>query len=463
MRRLVPLFARPARPAAGGILLLGGALALAAAGPPLTGGDLTVVADSANAYSLPAPGLDAAQLELFANGRQEFHQHWVVLPVIGGKWGRGPTSNGEECSGCHAGNGRGRAPDGPDETLASMVVRLSVPGADAYGGPAPHPAYGDQLQEQGELGRVPAEGEASIAWTEHEEMLADGTRVVLRAPKVTFRKLAFGPMGEATLVSPRISPAVIGAGLLDAVPESQLLEIAQAQRAQGLNGRPNYVWDAQSQSTVVGRFGWKANQPNLRQQVAAAYLGDMGVTTMLYPADNCPEAQVACRKRPGGTVPEQTWRPFEEVLFYARALGVPAQRRADTPAVLQGERIFAQAQCAACHVPELKTGDYPAFPRLAHQAIRPYTDLLLHDMGAGLADGRPDFRAGPRDWRTPPLWGLGLGVAVNGNGGLLHDGRARTLAEAVLWHGGEAQASREAFRQLSATDRAALFAFLESI
>lgn len=430
---------------------------------PPPGGDLTVAADSAQAYSLPAPGLDASQLELFANGRQEFHQHWVVLPVIGGKWGRGPTSNGEECTGCHAGNGRGRAPENADENLVSMVVRLSVPGEDAHGGPAPHPDYGDQLQEQGELGKVPAEGEASVSWIEHDEVLADGTRVPMRAPQVAIRKLAFGPLDESVRISARIAPPVIGAGLLDAVPEAGLLQIARRQRAAGFNGRPNYVWDEQTQSVAVGRFGWKANQPNLRQQVAAAYLGDMGVTTMLYPADNCPVVQSACRKRPGGTVPEQTWRPFDEVLFYMRALGVPAQRGAGDMAVARGERIFAQAQCAVCHVPELRTGDYPAFSRLAGQVIRPYSDLLLHDMGEGLADGRPDFLAGPRDWRTPPLWGLGLGAKVNGNTGLLHDGRARTLAEAVLWHGGEAEPAREAFRRLSADERAALFAFLESI
>jgi CxxC motif-containing protein (DUF1111 family) len=451
---------QPAR-AAALLSLLGGALAAAAPAPDT--GDLAVAANGADAYALPAPGLDATQLETFANGRQEFHQHWVVLPVIGGKWGRGPTSNGEECSGCHAGNGRGRAPEGADEALVSMVVRLSVPGEDEHGGPAPHPAYGDQLQEQGELGRVPAEGEASIAWTGHEEVLADGTRVALRAPKITFRKLAFGPMGDDALASPRIAPPVIGTGLLDAVPDSQLLAIAASQRALGFNGRPNHVWDAQSQSILIGRFGWKANQPNLRQQVASAYLADLGVTTELYPSENCPAVQVACRKRPGGTVPEQTWRPFEEILFYLRALGVPAQREPDAPAVRHGARIFAQVQCAACHVPELRTGEYPAFPRLAHRSIRPYTDLLLHDMGEGLADGRPDFRAGGRDWRTPPLWGLGLRAQVNGNRGLLHDGRARTLAEAVLWHGGEAAGSRESFRQLPAEDRAALFAFLESL
>lgn len=443
-------------------LLSAAALGAAAVVPP-SGGTLTVADESAAAYSLPAPGLDPAQVELFANGRQEFHQHWVVLPVIGGKWGRGPTSNGEECTGCHEGNGRGRAPASPDENLVSMVVRLSVPGKDATGAPLPHPAYGDQLQEQGELGKVPAEGEASVIWEEREELLGDGTRVSLRSPRVAFRKLAFGPMGDDTLTSLRVAPPVIGAGLLDAVPEEQMLEIAAAQKTAGFNGRPNYVWDAERQALAIGRFGWKANQPTLRQQTAAAYLGDMGVTTVLFAADNCPSVQKACRNRPGGTVPEQTYRPFDEIVFYMQSLGVPAQRRTEALEVVHGERVFAQAQCAVCHVPALRTGDYPAMPRLARQVIRPYTDLLLHDMGDGLADGRPDFEAGGRDWRTAPLWGLGLGATVNGNTGLLHDGRARTLEEAVLWHGGEAAGAREAFRRLPRADRKALLAFLQSI
>jgi CxxC motif-containing protein (DUF1111 family) len=442
-----------------------GLLCLAFDAPPEApaGGTLTVFDATAQAYALPAPGLDAAQLEFFANGRQEFHQHWVVLPAIGGKWGRGPTSNGEECTGCHAGNGRGRAPETADENLVSMVLRLSMPGVDTHGGPMPHPHYGDQLQEQGELGKVPAEGEASIGWIEHDEFLADGTRVQLRSPRIGFRRLAFGPPGDDVLVSPRIAPPVIGAGLLDAVPEATLLEIAAAQRARGYNGRPNYVWDEGRRSTVVGRFGWKASQPSLSQQTASAYLADMGVTTVLYPADNCPPVQAACRKRPGGTVPEQTYRPFDEILFYMRALGVPAQRQAQNADVVRGGRLFTQAQCAVCHMPELTTGNYPDFPRLAHQTFRPYTDLLLHDMGEGLADGRPDYLAGPRDWRTAPLWGLGLSATVNGNAGLLHDGRARDATEAILWHGGEAAAAREAFRNMPRSDRDAMLAFLASL
>ena len=431
--------------------------------PARSGGSFTVADESALAYSLPGPGLDQAQLELFVNGRQEFYQRWVVLAVIGGKWGRGPTSNGEICIDCHAGNGRGHAPDSVRETLASMVVRLSVPGEGEHGGPLPHPNYGDQLQNQGELGRVFPEGDAFVAWSEHEERLADGSGVTMRMPTLGFTNMAFGPLGADVMTSVRIAPPVIGAGLLEAVAVSELLDIARRQRELGFNGRPNYVWDAERQTTALGRFGWKANQPSLKQQNASAFLNDMGVTTSVFKRENCPQIQTACRKRPTGMVPEQPDRAFNELLFYTRALGVPARRRIDDPVTAHGEQLFAQAQCVVCHVPEMKTGEYPALPRLAHQVIRPYTDLLLHDMGEGLADGRPDFLAGPRDWRTPPLWGIGLSKTVNGDASLLHDGRARNLTEAVLWHGGEAAASRDAFVRMPKPEREALLTFLDSL
>ena len=445
--------------AASAVFAFAGELQLAA----LAGGDFTVMDDSASAYSLPGPGLDTAQIEVFAGGRQEFHQRWVVLAVIGGKWGRGPTSNGESCIDCHAGNGRGHAPDSERETLASMVVRLSVPGENENGGPLPHPNYGDQLQNQGELGRVFAEGDAMIAWSEREERMADGSSVTLRTPQLGFTNLAFGPLGAGTMTSARIAPPVVGAGLLDAIAEDAVLDIARRQRELGFNGRPNTVWDVEKQSTALGRFGWKANQPSLRQQNASAFLNDMGITTRVFKQENCPAKQVACRKRPLGMVPEQPERAFNELLFYTQALAVPARRLTDDPVALRGERLFAEAQCAVCHVPEIRTGDYPALPRLAHQVIRPYTDLLLHDMGEGLADGRPDFLAGPRDWRTPPLWGIGLSRKVNGNAVFLHDGRARDLTEAILWHGGEAEGSREAFRKMPKPEREALLAFLSSL
>ena len=445
--------------AASAVLAFAGELQLTA----LSGGNLTVSDESALAYSLPAPGLDAAQLELFANGSQEFHQRWGLLLSISAKWGRGPTSNAETCTDCHVNNGRGHSPDSDKEMLASMIVRLSIPGENEYGGPLPHPNYGDQLQNQGELGRVFPEGDAVIAWSEREERLPDGSAVTLRTPKLGFVNLAFGPLGAEVMTSARIAPPVFGAGLLDAIAEDAVLDIARRQQELGFNGRPNYVWDVEKQNTVLGRFGWKANQPSLRQQDASAFLNDMGVTTSVFRRENCPDIQVACRKRPLGMVPEQPDRAFNELLFYTRALGVPARRRLDDPVALRGEQLFAQAQCAVCHVPEIKTGEYPALPQLGHQIIRPYTDLLLHDMGEGLADGRPDFLAGPRDWRTPPLWGIGLSNKVNGNASLLHDGRARNPTEAILWHGGEAAVSRDAFVRMPKTERDALLAFVNSL
>jgi CxxC motif-containing protein (DUF1111 family) len=426
-------------------------------------GAFTALDASPQAYSLPGPGLDTAQLELFAGGEQEFQQRWVVLLGIGGKWGRGPTSNAERCADCHISNGRGHSPDAEGEMLASMLVRLSIAGEDGQGGPLPHPDYGDQLQNQGELGRVPAEGNATIEWQDRVEHFADGSTVRLRKPKLHFRNLAFGALGPDVMTSVRIAPPVFGAGLLDAVSENELLGIARQQRQLGFNGRLNYVWDTQEQSVAVGRFGWKANQPNLKQQVASAFLNDLGVTNSLFRIENCPPIQIACRKRPRGMVPEQPERAFNELLLYLRALAVPARRHLDDPIAQRGEQLFAQSQCAICHVPEMKTGDYPALVQLSQQRIRPYTDLLLHDMGEELADGRPDYAAGPRDWRTPPLWGIGLGETVNGNAALLHDGRARNVAEAVLWHGGEARVARETFRAMAAADRAALLAFVASL
>ena len=440
-------------------LLVAGELQLAA----LSGGAFTVQDQSERAYSAPGPTLGAEQLQQFANGSSEFHQRWVVPVAIGGNWGRGPTSNGEVCTDCHAGNGRGRPPENEEDESVSMLVRLSLPGEGEHGAPRPHPNYGDQLQQQGVLGKVPPEGRVTVVWREHEVRLAGGDTVRLRFPDVRISRLAYGPLGADILISPRVSPPVFGMGLLEAIQEENLLEIARRQAALGFKGHPNYVWDAENRETALGRFGWKAGQPSLRQQIAAAFLNDMGVTTRVFPRANCMPVQKACNNSPGVGVPELTDRPFESLNFYMRALAVPARRDLGDARVARGERLFEQAQCAVCHVPEVRTGDYPALPQIGRQVIRPYSDLLLHDMGEGLADGRPEYRAGPRDWRTPPLWGIGLSEKVNGNATLLHDGRARNFAEAILWHGGEAAEARDAFRSMPKREREALLAFLASL
>ena len=265
------------------------------------------------------------------------------------------------------------------------------------------------------------------------------------------------------MLSLRIAPPVVGTGLLEAVPEETLVAIAQQQRAQHFNGRPNRVWDAVNRRMTVGRFGWKANTPSLKQQIAAAAVADMGVNSNLYPEQNCPPVQSVCASQLPGNVPEIIDHEIDAIELWLQGLAVPARRDAADATVQRGAGLFVSAQCAVCHVPEMKTGKVVSLPQLSGQMIHAYTDLLLHDMGEDLADGRPDFAAGPRDWRTPPLWGLGLSRTVSGSTAMLHDGRARSVAEAILWHGGEAAASRAAFRAMPREERDALVKFVESI
>jgi CxxC motif-containing protein (DUF1111 family) len=266
------------------------------------------------------------------------------------------------------------------------------------------------------------------------------------------------------MLSPRVAPQMIGLGLLEAIREEDI--VAQADPddldGDGISGRPNRVWDAEAGRVALGRFGWKSNQPNVRQQVLGAFNGDMGITSSLFAGDDCTEAQGSCREAPSGGAPELRPDFADPVIVYSRTLAVPARRKWNDPVVKQGQALFAQAKCSSCHLPTSRTG-VAALPELADQTIHAYTDLLLHDMGPGLADGRPDFEASGSEWRTPPLWGIGLFKTVNRHTYYLHDGRARDLAEAILWHGGEGGASRDAFVKMSSGDRAALLAFLGSL
>lgn len=442
----------------------------------LSAGPLTTPETGSQAFSIPVAGLDASQREIFAAGKEQFNEAWVVAPEPGGVWGLGPTFNEDRCSACHTGNGRAAAPRHGEPADRGYLVRLSLPGATPQGGPLPHPDYGDQLQNRGIPGRVPAEGEVIVHYTERPVTLPDGEVISLRVPRIEMRRLPFGELGPDVLTSPRIAPSMVGLGLLEAVPEKTLLAIAAAQAAVGITGRLNRVWDAENEQIVPGRFGWKANQPSLRQQTAAAFHGDIGATTYMFPEENCPPAQSACLDLPsaskcggqGGCTGNQ-YRPevvpsrLTNLTFYLQALAVPARRGVGDPEVTLGEQRFADAGCSACHVPELRTGPDAAFRPAANLAFRPYTDLLLHDLGDGLADGRPDFLADAREWRTAPLWGLGLLPVVNGHMDLLHDGRARNVVEAILWHGGEAKTARDAFAALPRRDRAALVRFVESL
>jgi CxxC motif-containing protein (DUF1111 family) len=266
------------------------------------------------------------------------------------------------------------------------------------------------------------------------------------------------------MVSPRIAPAVMGVGLLEAVPAGDITARADPDDSDGdgISGRPNQVWDPVAEAMALGRFGWKAGQPTVRAQAAAAFVGDLGITSTLHPDQPCTAVEADCAAAPDGGMPELDDNKLDRVTFYNRTLAVPARRDVTDVAVQAGAQNFAELGCSSCHTPTMSTGD-DDIPALAQQEIHPYTDLLLHDMGSRLADDRPEFAASGTEWRTAPLWGIGLVERVNGHTRFLHDGRARSLEEAILWHGGEAAAAQQGFRDLSATERAELIAFLESL
>lgn len=434
------------------------------------------------AYLQPVPGLTPEQQQTFRAGEKVFNNFWIAIPndVIsqwwdlsqpgpgGGGWGLGPTFLATSCVSCHVQAGRGRVPDTGAGPLFQQTLRLSIPGEGPQGGPNPDPHYGLQLQpfdiiKSKDQTRQTGEGEVHIDWVTRRFRFPDGETVELRKPAIRIEKLNFGPLASGLMTSLRNTQPLVGLGYLEAVSEADILALAELQKSQGLNGRPNYVRDDINDSVALGRFGWKANQPSLRQQIAGAFHSDIGITTTLYREQNCPAIQKDCHLEKNPEKPELSDELWGQVAFWATALDAPPPADTNKPAVLRGEKLFHAARCAQCHVPELSTGAFPALPALAHKRIRPYTDLLLHDMGPELADGRPDFRAGGSDWRTPPLWGIGRSKQVNGSTHFLHDGRARSLVEAILWHGGEATTSREHFVKLSKKERAELVAFLEAL
>ena len=416
----------------------------------------------------PVAGLSEAESGRFDEGLRQFKAAWSIFPLIDGEWGLGPTFHASSCVGCHVSFGRGKTIDDASKPSFQQLLRLSLPGADIKTKPLAHPAYGSQLQVFGIYGESllnPVVGEADlrIDWELLKTTLPDGTEVELRRPQIRLTKLSFGPLGEKTLISLRNTPVVYGMGYLDAVPEADILAIAAQQKAQGLNGRPNYVMDDATGKQLLGRFGWKANEPTLKQQVAAAHIGDMGITTSLYHEQNCPKVQVQCQAAHQTGKHELTDEAWEAVTFFLAGVDAPRRPKPDGDKYIQGEKLFRAAGCNGCHVPEMKTGKFPRLTAIENKTFYPYTDLLLHDMGDDLADNRPDFKASGRDWRTPPLWGLGLSRRVNGSMDLLHDGRARSVLEAILWHGGEAKKARDQFAGMKKEERDALIAFVQSL
>ena len=448
----------------------------------LSGGSATNrTVSNRNAFSQPSANLSFEERAEFFVGNGLFRRTWVGAPAsTEGADGLGPLYNARACQRCHLKDGRGHPPAGPEDSAVSMFLRLSVPPeseaerallATHRPGVIAEPTYGSQLQDLAIPGYRP-EGRMVIDYEEIPVALAGGETAHLRRPRYRIADLGYGPLHPEVMLSPRVAPPMIGLGLLEAVAEEDILAHADPDDADGdgISGRPNLVWSTEHEAVILGRFGWKAGEPTLDQQGSHAMAGDIGIGNPLAPAawGECTTAQRACRGAPSGDSPEHdgleaSREVMDQILFYARNLAVPARRGAGDPTVLRGKKLFYGSGCTGCHVPKLATRRDWEPRALAGQLIWPYSDLLLHDMGDGLADHRPEGVASGREWRTPPLWGIGLTEEVNGHTNFLHDGRARDLTEAILWHGGEAEAARDAFAAMTEAERDAMLTFLNSL
>ncbi len=431
-------------------------------------------------FSFSSANLSFEQEEQFKLGNALFRKLWVSSPSsTEASDGLGPFFNARGCQNCHLKDGRGHTPPGAGDDAVSMFLRLSVPPAGAADEAAlaggakviPEPTYGGQLQDFAVPG-LEAEGRMVISYSDEPVTLGDGTVVTLRKPAYSVADLAYGPMADDAMLSPRVAPPMIGLGLLEDVPMEDILGKADPDDADvdGISGKPNMVLDVMAGRRVLGRFGWKAGAASVRAQSADAFAGDIGISTPLVnkPHGDCTEAEPACLMAPTGEqdrlgISEAPDPVLDLVTFYSQNLGVPQRRDVGDPAVLRGKAAFYGAGCTSCHTPKYVTSREAPTPAHRFQLIWPYTDLLLHDMGEGLADHRPEGDADGYEWRTAPLWGIGLTETVSGHTEFLHDGRARNLTEAILWHGGEAQKSRDAFAMMPEAQRDDLLAFLGSL
>jgi CxxC motif-containing protein (DUF1111 family) len=421
---------------------------------------------SVQAFSHPLSGTRGEQRREFNVGNSFFQSVWVMSPASTTlRDGLGPTYNAVSCTSCHFKDGRGRGlPDEDGKIDVSLLIRLRVKDGPIVVGA--HPAYGGQFKPFA-IDNVVAPGDVMVRYETITGQYADGETYELKKPNYHFENLAYGPMGKNTIISPRVGPQMIGLGLIEAIKEEDILtkEDPDDLDGDGISGKANRVFSVVHQDKRVGRFGWKAEQPSLIEQNAAAFNGDIGITSPLFPEEECPTPQITCIQN--RTQEDISLELLEKVTTYTQLLAVPQRRNFEDPRVQAGRNVFYKVNCQACHTPSYITGNDAPFEVLRNQTIYPYSDFLLHDMGDMLADDKEELLhealATTREWRTPPLWGLGLTQTVNKHTRYLHDGRARNLEEAILWHGGEAEKSKQAFMKLPKKDREELIEFLKSL
>jgi len=435
-----------------------------------------------NAFSHGSANMSFEKELDFKIGNGVFRRLWVSAPAsTQAADGLGPLFNARSCERCHLKDGRGHPPtENGNDNAISMFLRLSIPPQNQEQQQLivqhkqtviPEPTYGGQLQDFSIQGH-PAEGKMKITYTEQKIALADGELITLRKPDYSINRLAYGHLHPDTLMSPRVAPQMIGLGLLEAIHEDNVLSYADPddRDGDGISGKPNRVWSQEFNKVMLGRFGWKAGSPSVNEQSQAAFAGDMGISVPLFPngAGECTDKQKDCQQTPNGNSPqyenlESGLKMTDLTVFYSRNLAVPMRRNYNAPEVLKGKKIFYETGCQHCHRPQYMTRKDSIGKEQSEQLIWPYTDLLLHDMGDGLADNRPEGEANGKEWRTPPLWGIGLTPIVNNHSFYLHDGRARNLLEAILWHGGEAEPHKQKVIKMSKQDRKNLLTFINSL
>jgi CxxC motif-containing protein (DUF1111 family) len=411
----------------------------------------------------PAGSMTEEAEARFLLGKSFFRIPWVEAPsATTARDGLGPLFNANTCIHCHPHNGAGRVFKEDGTLHRSLLLRLAKPKAENdaeretlhKNGFVPDPVYGAQLSLHA-IAPVKPEGTPVVSYKAATFTYPDGTTATLHTPVYSVENLGYGPLHKETTLSARIAPSLIGLGHLTAIPAADILarEDPADKDHDGISGKAQWVYSPETNQKELGRFTWKGSAATPKQQAAAAFHHDMGLSNPIYPQPNCTAAQRECNERAALSaheldVPQER---LDAVAAYITNLKIPLPKKIDA----KGKQLFETVGCAACHVPQHVTDQ--------GVVIRPYTDLLLHDMGEGLADGRSEFLAGGREWRTAPLWGIGLKKQTAGAAHYLHDGRARTIEAAILWHGGEAQQARNAFAALPKAARQSLLHFLESL
>ena len=417
---------------------------------------------SKRAFTHPQKGLSNEEEDMFVLGKSFFSIPWVEAPsATTARDGLGPLFNANTCIHCHPRNGAGIAIDAKGEMSRSHLLRLSHAKSNEHNrvkkvGFKPDSTYGTQLSRHGNQ-KVKAEGDSIVRYEDVNGTYPDGTRYSLHKPHYSVKNLAYGAFDKETIIAARIGSALVGLGLLEGIAEESILffEDVNDTNNDGISGKVNYAFDPETNTTRLGRFTWKASATSVKHQSAAAAHTDMGLSNPLFPSHNCTDKQKECLKESKRSkhAHDLPAKRLDAIAFYLSHLAVPKQR--ESKKHVEGKKLFESINCTACHVPSYTTS--------SGVKIKPYTDLLLHDMGEDLADGRSEFLATGSEWRTAPLWSMGLRKQVSGEANFLHDGRARSIEEAILWHGGEAQKSKRSFMALPHQQREQVLLFLNSI